>query len=378
MIDYFIKAYSYMVFKIRESLKSLNRYDITSVLKLLDAGLKDDRKVIIDGSGRSLQSVLLLMDALETNGYGVNVNTVGNANLRPLRPGDSFIMNSRSGEGKVYDHACFAKKSGLSTIIISCNQHLKNYFDNVIVLDKPIEHRTEYTPLGTEFEQASAVLSACIGSSFKGGDKWGVFNENFNRIIDSFYDNIDFLKKQEDSLNSFIELINDYLRIDNPGVVYFKGLGINNIISQVIAIRYGHLHKNGEKDLRVVYEGHWKSRKPDDLAILISGSGETKQITSYAEQSFNEGMNVFGITSNQNSYLAKFAKRCKGSLIIPGRVKKTSQYNESVGRLENGGYLPLFELNTYLTLDALLAVIAKKNGISQGDMAKTHRNRELE
>jgi hypothetical protein len=41
-------------------------------------------------------------------------------------------------------------------------------------------------------------------------------------------------------------------------------------------------------------------------------------------------------------------------------------------------YLPLFELNCYLTLDALLAQIASNHGISEEDMKRSHRPKILE
>jgi D-arabinose 5-phosphate isomerase GutQ len=162
--------------------------------------------------------------------------------------------------------------------------------------------------------------------------------------------------------------------------VYFKGVGINEIISRVIAIRYGHLHKEGLKDLRVVYEGHWKSRRKDDLVLLISGSGETDQILKYAEQACDVGMKLFTITSFKESCLAEYTKgHCEyqGNLIVEGRPEMVSYYNKSINN-RTKIFFPQFELNTYITLDSLLALIAKNNDISEEDMKKTHRDKELE
>jgi len=87
-----------LVSRIENSLKSVNKSTMQSCLDILDNG-KQDKRVTIDGAGRSLQSALLLANELE-NLYGIRVNQVNNANLRPLREGDIFIVNSRSGSGK--------------------------------------------------------------------------------------------------------------------------------------------------------------------------------------------------------------------------------------------------------------------------------------
>jgi len=66
-----------------------------------------------------------------------------------------------------------------------------------------------------------------------------------------------------------------------------------------------------------------------------------------------------------------------GNLIITGREMAESDYNTSITDRKSK-FLPLFELNTYLTLDSLLALIAKNNGITEDDMKRTHRDKELE
>ena len=145
-------------------------------------------------------------------------------------------------------------------------------------------------------------------------------------------------------------------------------------------VQLGHLHKENLKDLRVVYEGHWKSRRKHDLAIFMSGSGETDQILKYAQQAGDLGMKVFTITSFKNSSLARTTKRYRnsqGTLVIEGRPEMVSYFNTSIRKLDIS-FFPQFELNTYITLDSLLALIAKNNNITEDDMKKTHRDRELE
>jgi hypothetical protein len=45
---------------------------------------------------------------------------------------------------------------------------------------------------------------------------------------------------------------------------------------------------------------------------------------------------------------------------------------------ERKQFLPEFELNVYITLDALLAQIASNNGITEEDMRRSHRLKYLE
>lgn len=378
MDSFFKDAYKYLVRRIENSLKSINKSTMQNCLEILDNG-KQVKRVTIDGAGRSLQSALLLANELE-NLYGIRVNQVENANLRPLREGDIFIVNSRSGKGKATEDAEFALKKGLNVIYITGNPKLEEKFENVILIKGDINHEIKYAPLGTEFEQASAVLCSCMGYAYNKSDKIKVFDDSCSNVMRGLYSNLQELEKQEKPINSFTSLINDFLETNNESVVYFKGVGINEIISRVIAIRYGHLHKEGLKNLHVVYEGHWKSRRKDDLAVLISGSGETDQILKYAQQAGDVGMRLFTITSFKESSLArtnKWYRKYQGNLIIKGRPEMVSYYNKSIHKVTKR-FFPQFELNTYITLDALLALIAKDNDITEEDMKKTHRDKELE
>lgn len=379
MNNFFKNAYEYLVNSIDHSLKDIDQDIVANCLGLLNSGGINDKRVIVDGAGRSLQSVLLLTNELESK-YGIRVNQVSNANLRPLRKGDIFIVNSRSGSGKSHSNAIFAKKKGLDVIFITGNEDLKKEFENVILLKSEFNREKEYAPLGTEFEQASAVFCSCMGYAYTETEMLKSFNVYCDVAIEGLKSNLLNLTRQEKVLDNFITLMNEYLEINNNNVVYFKGVGINEIIARVIAIRYGHLNKADKKNLNVVYDGHWTGRKKNDLAIVMSGSGETDQILKYAKQGGDVGMKLFTITSFKESSLArtnKWYRNYAGSLIIEGRPEMLSYYNKSIHNLEEK-FFPQFELNTYVTLDALLALIAKLNCITEEDMKKTHRDKELE
>ena len=378
MDSFFTDSYSYSVSRIEDSLGNIDKERMINCLEILDKG-RENKRITIDGAGRSLQSVLLLANELE-NSYHIRINEVNNANLRPLRKGDIFIVNSRSGKGKSAENAEFALKKGLDVIFITGNKELEERFENVLLIKRHEKREKAFAPLGTEFEQTSAVLCSCMGFSYDNQNKINIFEESCENVIRGFNSNLIGLAEQGKIIKNFSNMMNGFLEIDNNNIVFFKGVGVNEIISRVIAIRYGHLHKEGLKDLHVVYEGHWKSRKKNGLAILMSGSGETDQIIEYAHQAGDVGMNLFTITSFKDSSLArtnKWYRNFQGNLIIEGRPNMISYYNISIHKVKER-FFPQFELNTYLTLDSLLALIAKNNGITEEDMKRTHRDTELE
>jgi len=382
MNSFLQKTYEYLVSKIKKSLRNVNKQEVYKFLDALKSGM-DNKRVTVDGAGRSLQSVLLLVSQLE-NTYGIRVNQVNNANLRPLRKGDIFIANSRSAkvepeEAKIVSHAKFARQKGLDVFFITANEEIEDIFDNVILIKKE-GYNKEYAPLGTGFEQATATLMSCIACSYHKENPSETFDRLCKQVIEGYNQNLESLLEQDRALNAFIDTINEYLDIKNNGVVYFKGMGINDIIAKVIAIRYGHLHKNDCKDLNVVYESHWRCRRSNDLGIFLSGSGQTTQMVKYLNQAKSIGMNTFVITCYKESKLARsnqWYKNCRGNLIIKGRSIQYSYFNQALETIEEP-FFPQFELNTYLTLDALLALIAKKHDITEKDMKKTHRDKELE
>ncbi len=378
MDSHFTDAYNYLVSRIEDSLSNINKERMLNCLEILDKG-RENKRITIDGAGRSLQSVLLLANELERS-YRIRVNEVNNANLRPLRKGDIFIVNSRSGEGKSAENAEFASKKGLNVILITGNEELEDKFENVILIRGHEKREKEFAPLGTEFEQTSAVLCSIMGFSYDKPNKIKIFEESCENVIRGFNSNLIGLTDQSKIITNFSNMMNEFLEIENNNVVYFKGVGVNEIISRVIAIRYGHLHKEGLKDLHVVYEGHWKSRRKHDLAILLSGSGETDQTLKYAQQAGDVGMRLFTISSFKSSSLArtnKWYRNSEGNLIIEGRPGMVSYFNKSIYKVKET-FFPQFELNTYITLDSLLALITKNNNITEEDMKKTHRDRKLE
>ncbi|MHA1110637.1 MAG: hypothetical protein ACTSRE_06010 [Promethearchaeota archaeon] len=378
----FFDAYKYLMNCVKESLKSLDYDQLKNIFKLLITARKKQKTIIVDGQGRSLQSMMLTEDCLEHNGFPI-IFPAANANVRPWRKGDIFFFNSGSGSGSPLKHAQSAKEDGLNIIGMTQNKKMLDEFpDTVLILNPSQKKNSVFAPLGTEFEFCSAVIGSCIGSAVN--DTVGEANRRFQvhsqALLDLFESSIGHFEDNLDSLLQFIGVLEPFMEPENTGHVYFQGVGRDDIINNVAGIRYGHLHKEMDgkvvKDLRVISMGHWDLRREDDLAIVISGSGSTSQTLNYCTQAFISGMNIYGFTSFEDSDLGKFTRRVDGCLVIPGRRDRFSMYNVTLKHRRN--FLPEFELNTYLTTDSLLSQIAVNQGISEADMKAIHRLKALE
>ncbi|MCP4760621.1 MAG: hypothetical protein GY870_02495 [archaeon] len=379
----FFGAYKYLTNCFRESLKALDKECLYDIFSMFIEAKKNKRNIIVDGQGRSLQSLLLAEDCLEHNGFPIIFPT-SNANLRPWKKGDILFFNTGSGTGSPIKHALAAKDDGLNIIGMTYNPKIKDEFSKGILVLEPSKNKNPlYAPLGTEFELTSAIVGSSIGYSISDTPEKSmeIFNECTKQIVSLFDETYGLHPQNVESIRKFIELITMYLGPTCKNKVYFRGVGRDSITNKVSAIRFGHLHKIDRaghelKDLQVIYEGHWDLRTQSDLAIITSGSGSTSQSLNYATQAFISGMRVFGITSFENSDLGRFTNRVDGCLVIPGRRIPYSMYNATQNERIN--YLPEFELNVNLTMDSLLAQIASNNDISENDMKASHRLKTLE
>jgi D-arabinose 5-phosphate isomerase GutQ len=374
-LNIFFSAWKYLTNCVRDSINALDQERLKNFFSILIEGRKHG--IIVDGMGRSLQSIMLVEDCMEHNGFPI-ILPASNAALRPWNRNDIFFFNSGSASGSPITHAQFAKKDGLRVIGMTYNATIINEFPDVIVLAPSKSKNSLYAPLGTEFELTSAVVGTCLGYSVRDTVKESIedFQEATQQIVNRFDNTRLYFEENLEMLMDFIGIITEYLTAPVKKNVYFRGVGRDQIVNQVAAIRYGHLRKEPDKDLHVIYESHWDLRKEGDLIIVTSGSGSTTQTMDYAMQAFVSGMRVFGITSFANSDLGRFTKRVDGNLIVPGRKDPFSMYN--VIHTERKMFLPEFELNVYLTLDALLAQIASNNGITEDDMRRSHRLKYLE
>src|SRR6056297_903833 len=111
-VKIFQEAFKYLINVVDKTIKSLEEDKLLSLFNILIDARDNHKRVITDGKGRSKQSILLMEDCLEQNGFPIILPT-SNANLRPWKKGDVLIVNSGSGTASPLKHAIEAKKAGL-------------------------------------------------------------------------------------------------------------------------------------------------------------------------------------------------------------------------------------------------------------------------
>jgi len=156
-------------------------------------------------------------------------------------------------------------------------------------------------------------------------------------------------------VNQFLESISEAKKI------IATGRGRSKLIAQLFAIRLHNLSKR----VTVVGEGVMDISPPvkkGTLVVAISGSGETQDVITYVEHAKEVGAEIFVITSNAKSTLAKIAKYC---IIVKGRTQKW-EYKDFLEREFSKEYEPLtlegsmFEISTMIFLEGVSAELAKR------------------
>jgi len=164
-----------------------------------------------------------------------------------------------------------------------------------------------------------------------------------------------------------------YELIEKCNSTHVYGKGRSGAIAVCLALRLSHF------DFKPVYflgDVIKKVIDPNDLVILISGSGDTSEIVEVAIKARKIGAKVVSLTSYGNSMLAQNSDLV---IVLPGGMEKgkgwrylEAQLNER-SSFYGGGE---FELYAYLFQETLLSAIGKYRGISGSIIAKTHERDE--
>lgn len=164
-----------------------------------------------------------------------------------------------------------------------------------------------------------------------------------------------------------------YDLIEKCSAVHVYGKGRSGAIAVCLSLRLSHF------DFKPVYflgDVIKKVVAPEDLVILISGSGDTSEVVEVAKKARKLGAKVVALTSYKDSMLGRLSDV---SFILPGGMEKgkgwsylEAQLNEHPS-IYGGGE---FELFAYLFQETLLCAIGKHKGISGGIIAKTHERDE--
>ena len=151
------------------------------------------------------------------------------------------------------------------------------------------------------------------------------------------------------------------------------GTGRSGFVGRAFALRLMHLGFN----VYISGETITPALTPDDLVIVISGSGTTTTSVAQAEVAHKIGSKIIAITSHPDSPLAKVAGEV---VVVKGRTK-LDQIRDYEGRQIRGEYdnAPLgtmFELSVMVFLDSVIADLMQRIGIHEIDLRKRHSNTE--
>lgn len=166
------------------------------------------------------------------------------------------------------------------------------------------------------------------------------------------------------------KMIETILKSDS---IFIVGSGRSELVGKAFAMRLMHLGFI----VYVVGDVTTPAINDNDCLIAISGSGETKVVTTAAHTAQEIGASVVGITTNTSSTLGNH-------LDIPIKIESKSKepWEHPTSHDLKGNYDDLapmgtlFEDSTHLFLDGLIAEFMARMGKKETDMRLRHATME--
>jgi 6-phospho 3-hexuloisomerase len=184
--------------------------------------------------------------------------------------------------------------------------------------------------------------------------------------VQTIADEIDYM--EVNSLISDIESAHQ-----NKKRVFVLGAGRSGLVAKGFAMRLMHLGLN----VYVVGESVTPAVEPDDLLIVISGSGETKSINEMGALAKAKGTRLVSVTSNKDSTLGTISDT---AVIVKGRTKVSGM--DFMERQVIGSHISfaplgtMFEISTMVFLDGVIAALMEITKKSEDDLKKKHATLE--
>lgn len=149
--------------------------------------------------------------------------------------------------------------------------------------------------------------------------------------------------------------------LDGAERIFVTGAGRSGLITKFFAMRLMH----SGYDVHVVGEVVTPGIKAGDLLMIISGSGETEQLVSYARKAAAIGTRIALVSARPDSTI--------GGLVSDlFQIGSPEHYREARG-------MPMgtvFELSALVFLEAAVAHIIHEKGITEQEMRSRHANLE--
>ncbi len=155
--------------------------------------------------------------------------------------------------------------------------------------------------------------------------------------------------------------------------ILLLGSGRSGFVGRAFALRLMHLGFN----VYVSGETITPALTPDDLVLVISGSGTTTTIVAQAAVAKEVGSKIVAVTSHVDSPLAEFADEV---VVVKGRTKIDQIFDyegrQIAGEYDNAPLGTMFELSVMVFLDSVIAELMQKLGIHEIDLRRRHANTE--
>jgi len=167
----------------------------------------------------------------------------------------------------------------------------------------------------------------------------------------------------EDQVNKMINTI-----LESKSI-FIVGSGRSKLIGEAFAMRLMHLGFT----VHVVGDVTTPAVNNKDCLVAISGSGETKIVTTAAEIAHDIEASVVGITTNINSTLGKHL-----DVVIEMESKSKEPWEHPATHVLKGNYDDLapmgtlFEDSTHLFLDGLIAEFMVRLDKKEVDLKQRH------
>ncbi|MDD5462315.1 MAG: 3-hexulose-6-phosphate synthase [Methylococcales bacterium] len=164
------------------------------------------------------------------------------------------------------------------------------------------------------------------------------------------------LSATEDSYPEILTIM-----LDRAKRIFVSGAGRSGLVCRFFAMRLMH----SGYEVYVVGEIVTPSIKKGDLLIIISGSGETEQLISFAKKAREVGAQIVLITAKSSSTIGDIADEVL-------QIGNSDQYV----KVEGMPMGTVFELSTLSFLEALVSYLIHEKGIEEEVMRTRHANLE--
>jgi 6-phospho-3-hexuloisomerase len=157
--------------------------------------------------------------------------------------------------------------------------------------------------------------------------------------------------------------------------IFVMGAGRSGLVAKAFAMRLMHLGFT----VYVVGETTTPAVRPGDVAVAISGSGETRSIADLGKIVKGIGSTLVTVTSKKESTLGRISDIV---VLLPSKTKIDSDAGGCLEENMLGGYKNLpplgtsFEITSLIFLDSLVAQLISLTGASEAELKSRHTNIE--